>query len=86
MCCYFVRSSLARVVAAATPAVQQNISPLSAKGHLNASTNVPGSDDLNGIGVKYRYEFYGRAGADYVLPVMPMLRMSKNALQRYPLA
>ncbi|EON4860279.1 TPA: Ail/Lom family outer membrane beta-barrel protein, partial [Escherichia coli] len=26
-------------------------------GYLHASTNVPGSDDLNGINVKYRYEF-----------------------------
>ncbi|EEQ8576073.1 Ail/Lom family outer membrane beta-barrel protein, partial [Escherichia coli] len=26
-------------------------------GYLHVSTNVPGSDDLNGINVKYRYEF-----------------------------
>ncbi|EET5011120.1 Ail/Lom family outer membrane beta-barrel protein, partial [Escherichia coli] len=25
-------------------------------GYLHVSTNVPGSDELNGINVKYRYE------------------------------
>lgn len=31
-------------------------------GYLHASTNVPGSDDLNGINVKYRYEFTDMLG------------------------
>uniref|UniRef100_UPI001F4B46AD Ail/Lom family outer membrane beta-barrel protein n=1 Tax=Escherichia coli TaxID=562 RepID=UPI001F4B46AD len=31
-------------------------------GYLHASTNVPGSDDLNGINVKYRYEFTDTLG------------------------
>ncbi|EEC9533330.1 Ail/Lom family outer membrane beta-barrel protein, partial [Escherichia coli] len=31
-------------------------------GYLHVSTNVPGSDDLNGINVKYRYEFMDALG------------------------
>ncbi|OUJ59858.1 hypothetical protein BZK35_25340 [Escherichia coli] len=31
-------------------------------GYLHARTNVPGSDDLNGINVKYRYEFTDTLG------------------------
>ncbi|STK49985.1 outer membrane precursor Lom [Escherichia coli] len=31
-------------------------------GYLHVSTNVPGSDDLNGINVKYRYEFTDTLG------------------------
>ena len=31
-------------------------------GYLHARTNVPGSDDLNGINMKYRYEFTDTLG------------------------
>ncbi len=31
-------------------------------GYLHVSTNVPGSDELNGINVKYRYEFTDTLG------------------------
>ncbi|HDL0443147.1 TPA: Ail/Lom family outer membrane beta-barrel protein, partial [Escherichia coli] len=31
-------------------------------GYLHARTNAPGSDDLNGINVKYRYEFTDTLG------------------------
>ncbi|EGE8096842.1 Ail/Lom family outer membrane beta-barrel protein, partial [Escherichia coli] len=31
-------------------------------GYLHASTDAPGSDDLNGINVKYRYEFTDTLG------------------------
>ncbi|ERB93954.1 enterobacterial Ail/Lom family protein [Escherichia coli B26-2] len=48
--------------AAATPArAAEHQSTLSA-GYLHASTNVPGSDNLNGINVKYRYELRTRWG------------------------
>ncbi|EFO1585832.1 Ail/Lom family protein, partial [Escherichia coli] len=55
-------SAVAWQVAAATPAsAAEHQSTLSA-GYLHASTNVPGSDALNGINVKYRYEFTDMLG------------------------
>ncbi|MDF8967155.1 Ail/Lom family outer membrane beta-barrel protein, partial [Escherichia coli] len=45
-----------------TPAwASEHQSTLSA-GYLHARTNVPGSDNLNGINVKYRYEFTDTLG------------------------
>ncbi|EYW96899.1 hypothetical protein BX02_15710 [Escherichia coli O145:NM str. 08-4270] len=53
--CAAILSAVVWQVAAATPAsAAEHQSTLSA-GYLHASTNVPGSDDLNGINVKYRY-------------------------------
>ncbi len=60
MCCYSVRSSL--LVAAGMPAsAAEHQSTLSA-GYLQTHTDMPGSDDLNGINVKYRYEFTDTLG------------------------
>ncbi|OVC99123.1 hypothetical protein UQ15_26890 [Escherichia coli] len=60
--CAVILSAVVWQVAAATPAsAAEHQSTLSA-GYLHASTNVPGSDDLNGINVKYRYEFMDALG------------------------
>ncbi|PYH03646.1 Ail/Lom family outer membrane beta-barrel protein, partial [Escherichia coli] len=48
-------------VSGASAWASEHQSTLSA-GYLHASTNVPGSDDLNGINVKYRYEFTDTLG------------------------
>ena len=54
-------------------------------GYLHASTNVPGSDDLNGINVKYRYEFTDTLGLITSFSYANAEDETKNALQRYPL-
>ena len=60
--CAVILSAVVWQVVAATPAsAAEHQSTLSA-GYLHASTNVPGSDDLNGINVKYRYEFTDMLG------------------------
>ncbi len=60
--CAVILSAVVWQVAAATPAsAAEHQSTLSA-GYLHASTNVPGSDNLNGINVKYRYEFTDALG------------------------
>ena len=60
--CAVILSAVVWQVVAATPAsAAEHQSTLSA-GYLHASTNVPGSDDLNGINVKYRYEFTDALG------------------------
>ncbi|MFW2857313.1 Ail/Lom family outer membrane beta-barrel protein [Escherichia coli] len=60
MCCYFVRSSLAGRRCYASECSRTSVH--AERGYLHASTNVPGSDDLNGINVKYRYEFTDALG------------------------
>ncbi len=60
--CAVILSAVVWQVAAATPAsAAEHQSTLSA-GYLYASTNAPGSDNLNGINVKYRYEFTDTLG------------------------
>ncbi|EOU8304508.1 Ail/Lom family outer membrane beta-barrel protein, partial [Escherichia coli] len=60
--CAVILSAVVWQVAAATPAsAAEHQSTLSA-GYLHASTNAPGSDNLNGINVKYRYEFTDTLG------------------------
>ncbi|MCN8188284.1 Ail/Lom family outer membrane beta-barrel protein, partial [Escherichia coli] len=55
-------STVVWLVAAGTPAsAAEHQSTLSA-GYLHARTNAPGSDNLNGINVKYRYEFTDALG------------------------
>ncbi len=53
-------------------------------GYLHVSTNAPGSDNLNGINVKYRYEF--TAGAGDVIQLCRRQESPDYPLQRYPLA
>ncbi|MBC1098747.1 Ail/Lom family outer membrane beta-barrel protein, partial [Escherichia coli] len=60
--CAVILSAVVWQVAAGTSAsAAEHQSTLSA-GYLHASTNVPGSDDLNGINVKYSYEFTDMLG------------------------
>lgn len=44
------------------PSLLESYPPELIKAYLHASTNVSGSDDLNGINVKYRYEFTDTLG------------------------
>ncbi|MCM4333451.1 Ail/Lom family outer membrane beta-barrel protein, partial [Escherichia coli] len=60
--CAVILSAVVWQVAAATPAsAAEHQSTLSA-GYLHARTSAPGSDNLNGINVKYRYEFTDTLG------------------------
>ncbi|WP_187643640.1 Ail/Lom family outer membrane beta-barrel protein, partial [Escherichia coli] len=60
--CAVILSTVVWLVAAGTPAsAAEHQSTLSA-GYLPVSTNAPGSDELNGINVKYRYEFKDTLG------------------------
>lgn len=54
-------ASVCLAVSGAPAWASEHQSTLSA-GYLHARTNVPGSDDLNGINVKYRYEFTDTLG------------------------
>ncbi|WP_064670754.1 Ail/Lom family outer membrane beta-barrel protein, partial [Escherichia coli] len=54
-------AAICLAVSGAPAWASEHQSTLSA-GYLHASTNVPGSDDLNGINVKYRYEFTDTLG------------------------
>ncbi|ENY2904956.1 Ail/Lom family outer membrane beta-barrel protein [Escherichia coli O8:H49] len=54
-------SQIPGLVSGAPVWASEHQSTLSA-GYLHARTNVPGSDDLNGINVKYRYEFTDTLG------------------------
>ncbi|HFI6833969.1 TPA: Ail/Lom family outer membrane beta-barrel protein [Escherichia coli] len=54
-------NSIRAQVSGAPAWASEHQSTLSA-GYLHARTNVPGSDDLNGINVKYRYEFTDTLG------------------------
>ncbi|EIO59667.1 putative outer membrane protein [Escherichia coli TW11039] len=55
-------------------------------GYLHARTSAPGSDNLNGINVKYRYEFTDTRGDGDVIQLCRRQESPKNPLQRYPLA
>ncbi|ENF14519.1 enterobacterial Ail/Lom family protein [Escherichia coli P0304777.5] len=54
-------AAICLAVSGAPAWASEHQSTLSA-GYLHARTNVPGSDDLNGINVKYRYEFTDTLG------------------------
>ncbi|EFQ1302377.1 Ail/Lom family outer membrane beta-barrel protein [Shigella flexneri] len=54
-------AAICLAVSGAPAWASEHQSTLSA-GYLHASTNAPGSDDLNGINVKYRYEFTDTLG------------------------
>ncbi|HAL6277126.1 TPA: Ail/Lom family outer membrane beta-barrel protein [Escherichia coli] len=60
--CAVILSAVVWLVAAGTPAsAAEHQSTLSA-GYLQTHTYMPGSDDLKGINVKYRYEFTDTLG------------------------
>ncbi|EOT2974196.1 Ail/Lom family outer membrane beta-barrel protein, partial [Escherichia coli] len=54
-------AAICLAVSGAPAWASEHQSTLSA-GYLHVSTNVPGSDDLKGINVKYRYEFTDTLG------------------------
>ncbi|EEU4024512.1 Ail/Lom family outer membrane beta-barrel protein, partial [Escherichia coli] len=54
-------AAICLAVSGAPAWASEHQSTLSA-GYLHVSTNVPGSDELNGINVKYRYEFTDTLG------------------------
>ena len=62
-----------------------NIQSTLSAGYLHASTNVPGSDDLNGINVKYRYEFTDTLGMVTSFQLCRETESPADPLQRYPL-
>ncbi len=66
VCAAILSAAICLAVSGAPAWASEQQATLSA-GYLHARTNAPGSDNLNGINVKYRYEFYGHAGADYVI-------------------
>ncbi|EHD5889304.1 Ail/Lom family outer membrane beta-barrel protein, partial [Escherichia coli] len=61
VCAAILSAAICLSVSGAPAWASEHQSTLSA-GYLHASTNVPGSDDLNGINVKYRYEFTDTLG------------------------
>ncbi|CTT20857.1 host specificity protein [Escherichia coli] len=65
-------AAICLAVSGAPAWASEHQSTLSA-GYLHVSTNVPGSDDLNGINVKYRYEFTDTLGMVWGLS-LPSLR------------
>ncbi|ELC8219587.1 Ail/Lom family outer membrane beta-barrel protein, partial [Escherichia coli] len=61
VCAAILSAAICLAVSGAPVWASEHQSTLSA-GYLHARTNVPGSDDLNGINVKYRYEFTDTLG------------------------
>ncbi|KSY91418.1 Ail/Lom family outer membrane beta-barrel protein, partial [Escherichia coli] len=61
VCAAILSAAICLAVSGAPAWASEHQSTLSA-GYLHARTNVPGSDDLNGINVKYRYEFTDTLG------------------------
>lgn len=61
VCAAILSAAICLAVSGAPAWASEQQATLSA-GYLHASTNVPGSDDLNGINVKYRYEFTDTLG------------------------
>ncbi|WP_072278287.1 Ail/Lom family outer membrane beta-barrel protein, partial [Escherichia coli] len=61
VCAAILSAAICLAVSGAPAWASEHQSTLSA-GYLHVSTNVPGSDDLNGINVKYRYEFTDTLG------------------------
>ncbi len=61
LCAAILSAAICLAVSGAPAWASEHQSTLSA-GYLHARTNAPGSDDLNGINVKYRYEFTDTLG------------------------
>ena len=61
VCAAILSAAICLAVSGAPAWASEHQSTLSA-GYLHVSTNVPGSDELNGINVKYRYEFTDTLG------------------------
>nr|HAN8880827.1 Ail/Lom family outer membrane beta-barrel protein [Escherichia coli] len=61
VCAVILSAAICLSVSGAPAWASEHQSTLSA-GYLHARTNAPGSDNLNGINVKYRYEFTDALG------------------------
>ncbi|ENL8401760.1 Ail/Lom family outer membrane beta-barrel protein [Escherichia coli] len=61
VCAAILSAAICLAVSGVPAWASEHQSTLSA-GYLHASTDAPGSDDLNGINVKYRYEFTDTLG------------------------
>ncbi len=61
VCAAILSAAICLAVSGAPAWASEHQSTLSA-GYLHVSTNAPGSDELNGINVKYRYEFTDTLG------------------------
>ena len=61
LCAAILSAAICLSVSGAPAWASEHQSTLSA-GYLHARTNAPGSDNLNGINVKYRYEFTDALG------------------------
>ncbi|WP_042103946.1 Ail/Lom family outer membrane beta-barrel protein [Escherichia coli] len=61
LCAAILSAAICLSVSGAPAWASEHQSTLSA-GYLHARTNAPGSDNLNGINVKYRYEFTDTLG------------------------
>ena len=61
VCAAILSAAICLSVSGAPAWASEHQSTLSA-GYLHARTNAPGSDNLNGINVKYRYEFTDTLG------------------------
>ncbi len=85
VCAAILSAAICLAVSGAPAWASEHQSTLSA-GYLHASTNVPGSDDLNGINVKYRYEFTDTLGDGDVIQLCRRQESPAYPLQRYPLA
>ncbi len=78
-------AAICLAVSGAPAWASEHQSTLSA-GYLHVSTNVPGSDELNGINVKYRYEFTDTLGMVTLVQLCRRQESPADPLQRYPLA
>ncbi|EFG1295723.1 Ail/Lom family outer membrane beta-barrel protein, partial [Escherichia coli] len=61
VCAAILSAAICLAVSGAPAWASEQQATLSA-GYLHARTNAPGSDNLNGINVKYRYEFTDTLG------------------------
>ena len=76
VCAAILSAAICLAVSGAPAWASEHQSTLSA-GYLHARTNAPGSDNLNGINVKYRYEFTDTLGLITSFSYARMPRMSK---------
>ncbi|AHM51921.1 membrane protein [Escherichia coli] len=60
--CAVILSAVVWLVAAGTPSERSRASVHTKRRYLQTHTDMPGSDDLKGINVKYRYEFTDTLG------------------------
>ena len=60
--CAAILSAAICLSVSGAPAWASEHQPTLSAGYLHARTNAPGSDNLNGINVKYRYEFTDALG------------------------